>query len=144
MWKQLSFKVIFLWGLEGNDLQKKFSSFTPQRLSWVHVEAWEEYLLNGRQIWSGTCKTGDCEGTFLPFAFHAHSPAMWHHGLQSQQQGQGWEHAASCWVLGTALETRVPFLSEDMVLRHSEQFWACWLRRSGSCGFRDPSGKAGS
>lgn len=104
----IAFKVIFLWWLGGNDLWKKFSSFRQSRLDWVHFKAQEGYLLNGGQIWLGACKTGECNGTFLSFVFLAHSPAMWHHEHQPHQQGQVWEHPASCQVLGMALETTAP------------------------------------
>lgn len=91
-------------------MQKKFSSFRQSRLDWLHFKAQEGYLLDGRQIWCGACKTGEYKGTFLLFAFLAHSPSMWHHGHQPQQQGQVWEHPASCQVLGMASETRAPLL----------------------------------
>lgn len=37
-----------------------FNSFRQSSSSWVHFKAREGYLLNGRQIWCGIGKTGEC------------------------------------------------------------------------------------
>lgn len=43
----------------------KRNSVVSDNQGWVFFKAQKGYLLNERQNWCGTCKTGECKGAFL-------------------------------------------------------------------------------